>query len=341
MVAVGAEQLEVERVVGLALDLHAIAAETGRLRPIRTDLVVDAGDVLEDDDLLAVDDAAHLEVQTGDRALLDRAAVDVERLGRGEALVELLDAVELEAESGGDLVYDAAPGHREDAGLQQHRYVVHRHAEAHDVEHDHALVVGVVVEHLGAADLVDALTDAGQRQRQPVVGEAGIDAVDVQRRTACLARLLHTLGHVLGRTRGELQEHRSARDDVDASGEQLLEVGDRLHETVVGHRAVDDAVGLEREDLVDVVGGEDAEVLAESGELTRVLADLVRVGHPEADELEIGSGVDAGEGVATDIAGAPLDNAQLAHSGAPRSGKPMSRLGWSMPPSTSNTLPVR
>ena len=65
--------------------------------------------------------------------------------------------------------------------MQEHGDVVERPAESHDVEHHHGLVVGGVVEDLEAADLFDALADAGDHEREPVVGEAGVDAVDPQR----------------------------------------------------------------------------------------------------------------------------------------------------------------
>ena len=91
-----------------------------------------------------------------------------------------------------------------------------------------------------------------------------------------------------------------------------------------------------------------------------VLAHLVRIGHPQPDQLEVGSGVDAGDGVDADVSGAPGDDSiGLGHERAPRSGvvaavsawvyvrrsvqtsgRPMSRLGDSMPPSTSRIFPV-
>ena len=66
-------------------------------------------------------------------------------------------------------------------GRQQQGHVVQVAAEAHDVEEHHRLVVGVVVEHLGAAHLLDALADAREDERQRVVGEARVDAVDEER----------------------------------------------------------------------------------------------------------------------------------------------------------------
>src|SRR5690606_33070127 len=117
--------------------------------------------------------------------------------------------------------------------------LVHGPAEAYDVEQDGGLVVGRVVEDLHAADLVDALADAGDGEREHVVGEARVDAVDEDRRAALGGGLPHRVGH-LGRDDavGELQEHRAAGHDVDAGPQDAAQVVDRLHQPDVGHRGV-------------------------------------------------------------------------------------------------------
>ena len=79
-----------------------------------------------------------------------------------------------------------------------------------------------------------------------------------------------------------------------------------------------------------------SQLLFDAGVTTR----LVRVGHPHAHELEVGAGVDAGDGVPADVAGGPGDDAE-AHSSGPRSGRAMSRLGTARPPVTSKTDPVQ
>jgi hypothetical protein len=77
--------------------------------------------------------------------------------------------------------------------------------------------------------------------------------------------------------------------------------------TMQSGRSAVGALGLEG---IGFAGGADAQALAEAGEIAGVTADLVRVGHEEADELELGMGVDAGQRMATYIAGAPLDDAR-------------------------------
>src|SRR5262249_59565203 len=160
------------------------AALAGGLRPVGGEVVAQAGDVLQHDDRTPAAHAADLEAECGGGSLLDPARVDVERLRSGQACVPLLQAVQLDVETGRELAYDAGRGEGQDARLEQHRRVVHRTAEAHDVEHHRGLVVRRVVEDLQAADLGDALADARDGQREPVVGEAGVDAVHPDRRAA-------------------------------------------------------------------------------------------------------------------------------------------------------------
>ena len=67
---------------------------------------------------------------------------------------------------------------------------------------------------------------------------------------------------------------------------ELAQVVDRLEHPVVGHGAVHDAVGSLATSASRSLAGDDAEVAAEPGQLAGVLAGLVRVGHPDADELQ-------------------------------------------------------
>ncbi len=112
------------------------------------------------------------------------------------------------------------------------------------------------------------------------------------------------------------------------------------------------ASGRRSKSAAGVAGGGHPERAPEPGEVAGVATDLVRVGDPQAHELEVGAGVDAGDGVDADVARAPGDDpvgARLtARRLAPdrsavdvhRSGSPRSMLASSMPPSTSRILPV-
>ena len=101
------------------------------------------------------------------------------------------------------------------------------------------------------------------------------------------------LGHgvVVGR---ELQEDRAGRDHVDAGGQEALQVGQGFEHAVVGHGGMHDAVGLERQQCVNVRGPEHAEGRAQPGQLAGIAPDLVRVGDEEADQFQVGPGLDTG-----------------------------------------------
>jgi hypothetical protein len=107
-----------------------------------------------------------------------------------------------------------------------------------------------------------------------------------------------------------LQQHRAGGDHVHALAEHPDEVLDRLEDPVVGHRGVHHGVRSERHQLVAVGGGGDPQLAAELGQHPGVLAVLVGVGDPDADQLEVGVGVDAGDRVPADGARRPDDDAQ-------------------------------
>ena len=78
VVAVGAHELQVDGVGGLARHHHPVAALAGGLGPVGPDVVGEAGDVLEHDHGPSVPHAPHLEAQAGGGALLDRPRRDGE-----------------------------------------------------------------------------------------------------------------------------------------------------------------------------------------------------------------------------------------------------------------------
>ena len=144
---------------------------------------------------------------------------------------------------------------------------------------------------------------------QRVVAEARVNTVDEDRRAAFVRRRDHVGRHRRGVAVRVLQEDRAGRHDVDPGPQELREVAERLHQPVVGPRGVHDAVRLEGQQRVGVVGRGDAQTAAEPGELAGVLADLVRVRDPDPDQLEVGPGVDAGDRVLADVPRAPLHDA--------------------------------
>lgn len=73
-------------------------------------------------------------------------------------------------------------------------------------------------------------------------------------------------------------------------------------------RHVEHAIGAEREDILDAVGGGDPNG-RDSGELACVATNLVGVVHIDADELEIGMLDRTAQGACPDVPRRPLDHA--------------------------------
>ena len=153
----------------------------------------------------------------------------------------------------------ALRGHRLQVG------VVDRLAEA-----DRLLGGGRVVERgvggLVDGDLVDAVADA-RRDDGQLVDVARADAGAEHGRAALLAGLGDPVAAVALVVAGD---ERRRRDDVHARRQDADEFVD-----VDPHRVVDDDVGLQGQQRVDVVGGRDAQRL-DAAQFADVEADLVR-----------------------------------------------------------------
>ena len=134
-------------------------------------------------------------------------------------------------------------------------------------------------------------------------------------------------------------DERRGADDVDAGLEDADELVD-----VRPHRVVDDAVGPQREQRVDVVGGGDADRV-DAAQLADVAADLVRRPGVAADQLEVGVGDDGPHRPLADVARRPLHHSQRhrrtprverisaerMHSTRRRSARLRVPTGWSRP----------
>ena len=229
---------------------------------------------------------------------------------------------------------------REDARLEQHRDLVHRPAEAHDVEEIIRLVVRGVVEHskqrTWSIRSLMLVSDSGSQS----LAKPGSMPFTYSETPPSAAASLHALGHVDGHAGRVLEEDRAARDHVDAGAQESLEVSHRLEQPVVGHRGVQHAVGLERDDLRASFGGEHAEVAVEPGELGRHPCPPCRGWTPRRRPGRGPVGRRCPPGRASRRCRCSTATTLMLIAASPRSGSAMSRLGWSMPPSTSMTLPV-
>jgi len=142
------------------------------------------------------------------------------------------------------------------------------------------LAASIVLEQ---AHVLDIDAHAGERGREPVKHEAGLDAATVQRRAARLTRLLEAR-HEL-RTANVRRKVPGRRDDVLARRKQRGDVGiELLHRHC--QRRVDDTVGVERENRLSVARRSHAD-RREPHELAGVLAVLVLAVDIDARELEL------------------------------------------------------
>ncbi len=106
---------------------------------------------------------------------------------------------------------------------------------------------------------------------------------------------------------GVQQGHERGVDHVLARRQHPAEVVDHLAGADVGVRGVTDAVGVEGEQGVDVLGGGDADRV-DAAQLAGVAAGLVVAVDPEPGQLEVGVVDDGGHGVDADGPGRPLDD---------------------------------
>ena len=208
-------------------------------------------------------------------------------------------SVELDPERVGDERHDLAEHRGSVACHVLQRGIVDRPREPYR-QLGLGRVVARAVRRLEHRDRVDAVADARGEDGERV-DEARIDAAAEHRAPTASARVFDRVSTVTERVTGD---ERRGRHDVDARFE------DAHHLVDIGPLGVvHDAVGLERQQRVDVVGGEDAERL-DPAELTDVAPDLVGAPGVTADELEVGVGYRGDDGTAADVAGGPLHDAE-------------------------------
>ena len=97
-------------------------------------------------------------------------------------------------------------------------------------------------------------------------------------------------------------------DHVGARPEERGELGQRLVRPGLGLGGVDDALGVQGDQRVDVVGGDHAGRVVEPAELGGVATHLGGAGGVDADQLQIGVLDQRPEGVEADVARRELDD---------------------------------
>ena len=215
--------------------------------------------------------------------------------------------------------------------------MVERLAEAHRLEQHLRLVVGRVVDDLEDADLVPALAEA-RRATSGRTSLAKPGSMPEVKNDVPPARhaVLELVAHLREERLRVHERHDRARHDVLARGEDAADVLDRLEGPQVGGRGVADAVGVEREERVGVVGRAHAGRGGSPQSSPASVPGLRRAVHPHADELELGMVDDAPQREArrrcrcsTGSRAAPCESPQSN-----------GQFVDSVPPSTSTTLPV-
>jgi hypothetical protein len=166
------------------------------------------------------------------------------------------------------------------------------------VEEDVGAAVSGVVHQLLNQQRVDVLKEAGHRERQYLCGPAGFDARGVEGRLSGSADRLERADEASD----------SRRDHVLAGGQQAADVVERAHRVHLALWHVEDAVGVEGDDLVGILRRRDTDG-ADAAGVADVAAGLGVAVDEGADQFEIGVPVHGGDGMAADGSGGPLNDA--------------------------------
>ena len=273
--------------------------------------------MLDHDPLLAVDHADDLEAHARDGPRLDRARGDLDvlvgpRAPRGARRCRRASRPMASATS----CDHRAPRQRRRARRRAAATGLVGLPEPHDLEHGERVVPGGVVDDLHHPDRrAPPCRGRGRAMAMPALPKPGVDARGVEatcrppRRRPRAAR-----GRRPGGRRVE-QRHERRVHHVLARGQDPAEVVDHLVGADVGAGRVADAVGVEGEQRVGVLGGGHPDGRRRRRSRRRRGPPCRRV-DPQAGELEVGVGDDGGHGVDADGPGRPLDHT-LRHGPEP------------------------
>lgn len=170
-------------------------------------------------------------------------------------------------------------------------------AETHGGDFGGRRIVDGGVERFDDADPVDPVGDARGDDREQLDEAGGVDAAAEDRGVTAAARLDDAVAP--GAEAGAGDELRCGHD-IDAGGQdadQFVDVGE--------HRVVDHAVGPQRQQRVDIIGGGDAD-RCDAAQRADVDTDLVLRPCVAADEFEVRVGGDRVHRLRADVARRPL-----------------------------------
>ena len=168
---------------------NAVDAAGAALRPVRREVVGHPVDVLDGDDLLAVDDADAFRVRGADSARFDDTAGGFEPPRRRQELARFPYLVELHTQGIGDHGHRGAPAPRQHARAFQAALIVQRLAEPEQLAHVELDRVSRVVGDFDAANGVHLVRHRHQRDREEVAAESRFYAGGEDRTRTGMRRL--------------------------------------------------------------------------------------------------------------------------------------------------------
>ena len=172
---------------------------------------------------------------------------------RSQGAADLLD---LDAKPGGNEMNRCLPGHFDEPRRLQHGFEVQRAGKTHAVDHDVGHRVVVVERDFADRQCANLLGLSAHQQRKLIGGKSGEDARGIERRASGMGgglELVTPLGGEVGRRIDQAGGRR--RHDIDPRRKQPQVVRDRAGVTLRTTRGIHNAIGLERNERVRIVGG--------------------------------------------------------------------------------------
>ena len=282
-------------------------------------VLVRALDLAVDHQWLALVHAGHGPADGRDRVGQTLAPGRLVVEGHGSRFVRVLDLVELDAQVVADAPQGALVPAAPDVVVEHRRAEVERLVEA-PVDDGQEAAVTVQVANLGDVDAVDPPGAREQAEEVPGRHVARVGAAAEDRAVPLLAGCGDRQHELLAPAPRCDQVHHRWPDDVGAAFEEGHHVGNAQRLALRIIALVDEAVGLQVKQGLDVVGGDDSR-LARARDVAGVTTDLVGSPGVQPDQLVFGVADQAPKARHSDRAGAPCNHALLAHAVS-------SRLKW-------------
>ena len=280
----------------------------GRVGPIRGGRGREPVDMVHGDHCLAVTHPVDGEPHGGHPARIDGHHRALNPLRRDPILVRLANLIEGYPEHVSQGAHLPAPQRRDHPGGEQNRLMVFGSAETETHTGELGVVVAAVVTDLRDRDAGRATRECERRVDQAVSGESRINTVDVERGAAVAAGCGQRFGQPRVCVARRDQPHHRGSDDIGARSQEPRNLLDSLHRPRLGLRGVDDTIGVQCQERIDVIGGRYSGRLPQPAQVGGVASDFVRAVCMKADEAQIGTFDDHPQRMPADIAGREFDD---------------------------------